>query len=118
MKLRILHNCGMNLARIRKARNLTQRDLAEMVGLDQSQIQRAEAMKPTAKLQTYIKCAEALDVTLGDIFADGGSIMDRELLNLFRRIPEARRQEALDLLKVVEGHAPPADKEEGRSAQA
>ena len=94
----------MNLARIRKARNLTQPDLADMIGLDQAQVQRAEAMKPTAKLQTYIKCADALGVSLADIFADGGGAMDRELLALFHRIPADRRQEAIALLRVVEDH--------------
>src|SRR5574343_1788270 len=66
--------CGnmhlMNLRRIREARGLKQEHLAEMIGVNTSTISRAESMHPSAKLETYQKCAEALNLKLSDLFTD------------------------------------------------
>lgn len=100
-----MHAVGMNLARIRKARGLSQRDLADMVGLDQATIQRAEAMHSSAKLETYQKCADALGVTLEDLFVADREV-DRDaaeevLVQKFRQVPKERRPNVFALLDLV-----------------
>ena len=47
-----LHNVKMQLKRIREARGLSLIDVAEMIGMSSSTIQRAETMQCTAKLET------------------------------------------------------------------
>lgn len=108
------HSVHMNLARIREAKKLSQRDLAEMIGMDASTITRAERMAPTAKLETYKKCADALGVTLSDIFADPMTDLERTLLAMFRSIPEANRHRVVDFLEIARA-APP--QEAGQSGQ-
>lgn len=85
------HSASMNLRTIREARGLSQRDLAELVGVDQATIQRAETMHSTARLATIAACAKALGVTLADIFADDRSGLEAALVKAFRRVPVEKR---------------------------
>ena len=93
----------MNLARIRNERGLTLENLGEMVGLSASTIQRAEIMHGTAKLATYIKCAEALGVSLSDLFCEDRSAVGGQLIGAYRRLSDDRRALLFDLLRAVEG---------------
>lgn len=95
----------MNLARIRASRNLSQRALAEMIGVDAATIHRAEVMHSSAKLETYRKCAEALGVTLADLFADDRAALEAELLAIFRGIPEARHDDLVAMFRLIEGRS-------------
>lgn len=102
----MVQGSGMNLAAIRRMRGLSQRALGEMIGKDAATINRAEAMHRSATLLTYQKCAEALGVTLADLFTDERSAIEAELVRVFRRIPEDRYQELLGLLRLAESRAP------------
>lgn len=94
----------MNLARLRKAKGLTQADLAEMIGVDQSTIQRAEKEHPSAKLQTYKLCADRLGVTLADLFSESRSVVEDQLIKGFRDMPESSRDKVLAILDLVGGN--------------
>lgn len=83
--------CNMHLARIRKARGLSQGDLAEMIGMDTASISRAEKMDQTAKLRTYQLCADALGITLSDLFCDTMEPVEREMIAAYRAAPESHR---------------------------
>lgn len=78
---------GMNLARLRELRGLSQGDLADMIGVSQATISRAESGHPSAKLETYTKCAEVLGTTLAEIFADDRSVVEAQLVRRFRALP-------------------------------
>ena len=97
------HYVGMNLARIRTAKGLSQRDLADMVDVNQSTIQRAEKMHPSARLETYQRCAEVLGCDLSDIFSDDRAPVEQALLTAFRQVPEDRQQQVLAILDMVRG---------------
>ena len=102
------HHAGMHLARLRNARGLSQRDLADMIGMDAATVQRAETMHPSAKLATYKLCAAALKVPLEAIFCAGALSDEEELaLALYRRIPEGRRSSLLELFRLAETPRPP-----------
>lgn len=81
----------MNLPRIRKARGLSQTDLADMIGMDTATISRAENMSKTAKLETYQLCAMALGITLADIFCESMEPIERELIAAYRASPDSHR---------------------------
>ena len=99
----------MKLAQIRNARGLKQRDLAEMIGMDAATITRAEHMAPTAKLATYQKCADALGVTLADLFCEDRTAIEADLLEAFRRIPADRHLELLGLIRLAASHGDASD---------
>lgn len=96
------HDVGMRLAEIRKAKGLRAADLAEMIGVDAATISRAESMHPSAKLATYAKCAEALGVSIADIFADNRSEIENRLIAAFRAIPPSKHQQLVSLIELAE----------------
>lgn len=91
----------MRLKEIREGKGLSQRDLAAMIGVDASTIHRAEKMAPTAKLSTYKLCAEALDVTLEDIFADDRTAVEDALIRHFRRSTPQSQETFLEVAKTI-----------------
>lgn len=105
--LLILWQCNKmnNLSRYRELKGLSQRELADMLGVSQPTIQRAEAEAPTAKLGTYKRCADVLGVTLADIFSDRDAMEDR-LLEAFRRIPRRKHDQLMAILEVAQDLSP------------
>lgn len=92
----------MNLTKLRNARGLSQKALADMIGMDAATINRAEKMHPSAKLTTYVACAEALGVTLEDIFGPDFSAMELKIIEAFRSMPESKREQVAGLLDLIE----------------
>lgn len=99
----------IHLANIRKLRRLSQRDLAAMISMDPATVQRAEVGHKSAKLETYIACAEALDITLSDIFSETIDPAERELIKVFRSVPQEQREIFRKLLDLAKGPAVPED---------
>lgn len=97
---------SMQLARLRALRGLSQKALGELVGVDASTINRAEKMRDSAKLLTYKMCGQALGVSLADIFADDQTPVEREFLEVFRKIPAERHEDLLGLLRLARSHDP------------
>lgn len=98
----------MNLAKIRAARGLSQKDLGEMIGKTASTIQRAEVMSKTAKLETYVESAKALNVPLAALFLDDLTPDEVRLIEAFRAKPEAQRERMVELLDLVTAPPPPS----------
>lgn len=96
----------MQLRELRKRKGLSQRDLADMIGMDAATVNRAEKMAASAKLQTYIKCAEALGVQLVDIFATDRTSLEQELIAAFRKMPEDRHAELISLIRLAREDQP------------
>ena len=92
---------SMQLRQIRERKGLTQRDLAEKIGMDAATVNRAEKMAASAKLSTYMKCADALGVELVDLFATNRTQLEQELLTAFRNISPARHHELIALMQLA-----------------
>lgn len=58
------------LAELRKARGLTQEELAERVGVTRTHIAKIESGKFSASVRLLAKIAKVLDCSLDDIFLD------------------------------------------------
>ena len=101
----------MNLARIRQSRKLSQRDLADMIGMDPATVQRAETEHPSAKLATYKLCAEALGVPLAALFSDQLTDDEIQALQMYRAVPAERRHVLRDLFLMAQGSAGPKGQE-------
>lgn len=103
------YGCAMNLARLRKTKKLSQVALGELIGVDGSTIQRAETMHHSAKLETYQKCAEALGVTLADLFTEDLSPVERALVAAFRQIPDQQKHVVQGMVRLAAGQAASSD---------
>lgn len=93
---------------IRNAKGLTQDDLAEMIGMHKSTVSRAENMDPSVKLTTYVACANALGVTLGEIFGDDLSPVERELMARYRAASPEVQARFAQLLEIAASPLPRA----------
>lgn len=60
---------------VRKARNLSQRDLAELAGTSQQQIQRIEAGRIAAKLELAARISAALEKPLNSVFPGAARVL-------------------------------------------
>lgn len=63
-------NIGDNIRKVRKAHGLSQIELAERVGVAPITIRQYENGKRSPKLETIAKLAQALDVSIVDLFPD------------------------------------------------
>ena len=101
---------GMRLAELRKRKKLTQVELAEMSGVEQATISRIERGSDAVTLRTLRQIANAMQVSVGDLFLDDRTAAESALLRAFRALPPARQDGWLDLARAI---APPhADTDE------
>jgi len=100
--LQLGHYSPMNISRIRKQRGLTQVDLAELTKLTQPTISRAERGDDSTTMATLASIAAALEVPISVLFNDDRSVVEAELLQLFRRLPPERQKGWLDMARLAE----------------
>jgi len=105
MKTELTIAFGKNLTRLRKLKGWTQRELADLINIDNSMIARWENGKVLPRSATIQKIAEALEVPVDELlaaFADNparhhNGLDDSELVELLNNVAvlEARDREAL-----------------------
>ena len=91
----------MNIAPLRKQRGLTQEDLADLTKLTQPTISRAERGDDGATLATFKSIAAALQVPLEALFSAERSLIESELLAIFRTLPAERQKGWLDMARLA-----------------
>lgn len=68
MNTKILNNLGSQIKRFRKAKGLTQEQLAEKVNIHATYVGKIESGKNNISVVLLFKISRALDVKLSDIF--------------------------------------------------
>lgn len=99
-RLALCDCAAMRLRELREAKGLSLKQLADQIGMTVPTVLRAERMDKTAKLETYVKCADALGVELDDLFNDQ-SDLDHLILDAFRSLPQERQQGWIDMARAV-----------------
>ena len=94
-----------NVERLRALRGLNQTQLAEMVGVKQPHISRIERGDEGPPLKLFRAIAEALGVSLADLFADERSAAERDLLDAFSLLPPARQMGWLEMARLTQAEA-------------
>lgn len=89
---------GFRMTRIRKARGLTQRDVALAVGLTRTSIVNAEVGRQRLPLHTLLAVAQALGVGLVDLLDTG-----REMPVLAAPLPPGAYSTVAEAVEAVEG---------------
>ena len=98
---RARYRAAMRIAEIRRARGLTQVELAARAGVEQATISRAEKGFEGTTLRALRGIAAALDVTLSDLVADEREESEAALLAAYRALPPAQRQGWLQLARAL-----------------
>lgn len=99
-----------NIARLRKLKNLSQALLAEMCGVEQSTISKAENSAGGVSLRTYEQIAEALDAPLAVLFKDDTSEAELRLLEMFRAASDDQKKMLLGLARAALDDDAPANR--------
>lgn len=93
-------HAGNNVQAIRKARGLTQSELADLAGVEQPTISKLERGSDSMTLRTLTRVAEALGVEVIDLF-ESRDDAERAIINAFRSLPPMRQRGWLDMAQAV-----------------
>jgi transcriptional regulator with XRE-family HTH domain len=91
----------MRAAQIRKAKGLSQEDLADLSGVEQPTISRFERGSDGITLRIIRQIADALDVSVSDLFGDERNEIEDVLIQAYRKMPPERQQGWADLAQVL-----------------
>ena len=87
-----------NIRQIRKARGLTQKQLADMIDVSESIISQYENGRKSPSNETLLKLGEALDCSVSDILDDRKALnfalstLERDLIQKYRALDERGRR--------------------------
>lgn len=96
-----LYDAAMRATQIRRLRGLTQAELAEMIGVEQPTISRFEKGSEAVTLRLIRQVADALGVTVADLFLDERSAQEQALIDVYRALPPERQKGWLDLAATL-----------------
>ena len=92
---------GRKIRQLRRQRKLTQVDLAEKIGIHQSDLSRMEQGEYKVGLDTLFKLLQVFDLKIGEFFGESETAgpEDRELVTEYRGLSEEARQEVRDFVR-------------------
>lgn len=95
------YHMPMRLKQIRKAKGLSQADLADMIGVNQSTISKMENGEQGCTIEKFQAYAAAVGVGLSDLFADDRTAAEDVLVSAFRALSPERQKGWLDMAKAA-----------------
>jgi len=105
LERRLLHNACMNIAAIRRSRKLSQADLADVAGITQPQLSRAEKGTDGTTLRTLRAIAAALDVPLAALI-ETRSAAEAQMIAAFQALPPERQELWLKMAVAISQDQP------------
>ena len=96
---------GMRIKEIRLKRELTQDNLAEMVGCNTSHISNIENNYTKLSLNVLIAISNALDVSvdylLSNQYKDTSSALDNEILRVLQKCDNSKKERILKMIDLM-----------------
>jgi transcriptional regulator with XRE-family HTH domain len=95
---------GSKIRQLRKERDLTQSELAQRIGVQQSDLCRMENGEYRVSLDTLFKILGVFGIEIGEFFREEfapstPADADREMIRLYHRLEPAAQEEVLDYLR-------------------
>lgn len=100
--VRLNMNIGENIKYIRKSKGLTQRELAEKIGVTDSAITRYEKGDREPNIETLNKIATALEVTINDLIKNEEKASNKNSIGIRFLDMNKLGNEKEQIIKVVE----------------
>ena len=94
---------------LRKVRGISQAKLSEMTGLAQPYISQVEKGDDGITLRSLRLIAQALDVPLYQLFVDDTTAAEMALIEVYRSLPDDRKQGWRDMAMMVKAGEQSAD---------
>lgn len=101
----------MNIAQIRKAKGLSQQELADMADMTQAHVSRAENGNDGVTLGALKAIAAALDVSLADLFTEGRAPIEQNLVEAYRRLSPGQQRGWMDMALMLLSEDQPPNQE-------
>ncbi len=100
---------GDKIRQLRKERSLTQAELAQRIGVQQSDLCRMENGEYKISLDTMFKILGVFGMEIGEFFREGRVALapadvDRDLLRLFHALDSASQEDVLDFIRFKGQH--------------
>jgi len=101
-------NIGENIRHIREARELSQKEVAVAIGMDQSQYSKIEKGKTDPSTSTLDKIAKAIGVELSKLFAADDTFKDinsydKSLMEKLQLLEQLDEDEKQSIFKIIDG---------------
>lgn len=101
-KVRQARFVGQKVRRIRKAKNLTQMELANRIGVQQSDLSRMEKGEYRVSLDTLFRILQVFEMTMGDFFGEvtmqGVSAKEHDLLKKYNTLSDESKEDVIDFI--------------------
>ncbi len=98
---------GERIKKIREARGLSQKEVATIIKMDQSQYSKLEKDKTDPSVSTLVKVAKALGAQLSELFADDllrdVNSYDKSVMEKITLIDSLDEDEKKSLFKIIDG---------------
>jgi transcriptional regulator with XRE-family HTH domain len=98
---------GERIKKLREARGLSQKEVASMIKMDQSQYSKLEKDKTDPSVSTLAKVAKALGTQLSELFADDllrdVNSYDKSVMEKISLIDSLDEDEQKSLFKIIDG---------------
>lgn len=92
---------GENIKKLRVKKAMTQKDLAQKVGIKIAHISRLENDSGDPKLSTLVRLMESLDCTPNDLFINEESSTNSQLFNEIEKINELNESVKIELISII-----------------
>lgn len=103
---------GAKIRQLRKERNITQAELAQKIGVQQSDLCRMENGEYKVSLETLFNTLSIFEINIAEFFKDekraGLTIDECEILHLYNALDERSKLEAMEFLKFKNKNNNPA----------
>lgn len=115
---------GQKVRKLRKERAMTQSELANRIGIIQSDLCRMEKGEYKVSLEVLFRILQVFGMRIGEFFnepveeAGGGAGTEAELLDGFRALGEEARSEVLDYVRFKAQQARREREADSRAAKA
>ncbi|HJW29482.1 MAG TPA: helix-turn-helix transcriptional regulator [Saprospiraceae bacterium] len=98
---------GERIRKIREARGLSQKEVANKIKMDQSQYSKLEKDKTDPSLSTLVKVAKALGIQLSELFASDAlkdvNSYSKSVLEKISLVEQLDEDEKKSIFKIVDG---------------
>jgi transcriptional regulator with XRE-family HTH domain len=105
----IKEEIAKNLKRFREARQITQKQLADYLGVKYNTVSSWETGKNSIDIVVLIKICDFLKVSLNDIYGktykeeSAVTTDEQELLYIYRKLPEILKPKLMGFVEMLEG---------------
>ncbi len=82
---------GRKIRQLRRQRKLTQTELADRIGIHQSDLSRMEQGEYKVGLDTLLKVLQTFNISIGEFFEDGAK--EHGVIDKFRRLSPSAQKE-------------------------